>query len=76
MNTFYLKHDNVEQLIAALEESGVIYDYIGIITKHISDDNYQNIEGYHANILCDDVPDSLVCFLVDIPNNPVRGFFL
>lgn len=76
MNTFYLKHTDEQELISALEESEVIYDSIGIITKYISDEEFVVLEGFHANVLCESLPDSLVQYQTDSPKNPVREFFL
>jgi len=75
MNTFYLKHDNADQLIAAMEAAEVVYDYIGIITKEISEGSFLELEGFHANVLCEPLPDSLVKYQTDSPKNPVREFF-
>lgn len=76
MKTFYLKHDNEVQFLAALENSDVIFYYIGLIHKSISDDEYETIEGFHANVLSEELPDELKQFEVAKPNNPVQEFFI
>lgn len=78
MKTFYLKHSVESVLLDALEEfadSGITIDYIGVIHKAISDDEFIALDGFHANILCDDLPKNLVQFLIDAPSNPSRVFF-
>lgn len=78
MKTFYLKHGVESVLLGALEDvvdSGIIIDYIGPIYKTISDDEFVQLNGFHANVLCDELPEKIKRFLVDTPNNPVREFF-
>lgn len=78
MKTFYLKHDVESVLLDALEEfvdSGIAIDYIGVIHRAISDDEFIALDGFHANVLCDELPDNLVQFMITVPSNPNRIFF-
>lgn len=78
MKTFYLKHDVESVLLDSLKEfseTDVVIDYIGVIYKTISEDEFVQLDGFHANVLCDELPCALEQFLIDAPTKPSRVFF-